>query len=141
MLSQQQCTDLYSKSLAAAVDVKQRSVKAATLKARRAAARELADWMHSMHAATGRTMVTAIPEDILVYFIHHWLPNHAGSTTAAGELIAAPGSLSGTKSHLATEFELLGCTGDWDSATQQGNPMHSTQVRNTLKGYTNAILY
>ncbi len=60
MLSQQQCTDLYSKSLAAAVDVKQRSVKAATLKARRAAARELADWMHSMHAATGRTMVTAI---------------------------------------------------------------------------------
>ncbi|DBA78633.1 TPA: hypothetical protein ACH3X1_016814 [Trebouxia sp. C0004] len=93
--------------------------------------------MHSMHHVTGRTMLTAIPEDILVYFTQRLLPNHAGSNTAAGELIAAPGSLSGTKSHLATEYELLGCIGNWDPVSQTGNPMHSMQVRNMLKGYAN----
>ena len=39
--------------------------------------------------------------------------------------------------HLATEFEVLGRTGDWDTATQQGKPMHSMQVRSMLKGYAN----
>ena len=82
-------------------------------------------------------MLTATPEDLLVYFTQHWLPNHAGSGTAAGELIAAPSSLSGVKSHLATELELLGRTGDWDTTTQQGNPMHSMQVKSMLKGYAN----
>ena len=32
---------------------------------------------------------------------------------------------------------MLGRTGEWDPVTQQGNPMHSTQVRNMLKGYCN----
>ena len=54
----------------------------------------------------------AIPEDILVYFTQHWLPNHVGSATSNGELIAAPGSLSSIKSHLSSEFELLGRTGE-----------------------------
>ena len=69
-------------------------------------------------------MQSATPEDMLVYLTQHWLPNHAGSITSGGELIAAPSSLSGTKSHLAKEFELLGRSGDWNSATQTGNPMH-----------------
>ena len=63
--------------------------------------------------------------------------NHTGSKTATAELIAAPSSLSGFKSHLAAEFELLGRIGDWDPATQKGNPMHSMQVSNMLKGYAN----
>ena len=133
----QQGADLYSKGLTAAADIQAKSVKPATLKARQTAVRELADWMHSMHAATGRTVLTAIPEDMVVYFMQHWLRNHAGSATTAGELIAAPGSLSGTKSQLATEFELLGRTVNWDPATQQGNPLHSMQVKNMLKGYAN----
>ena len=52
-------------------------------------------------------MVTAIPEDILVFFTQHWLPNHAGSSTPSGRLIAAPTSLAGAKSHLAREFVLM----------------------------------
>ncbi len=90
-----------------------------------------------MHAAPGRTMLTAIPEHMIMYFVQHWLPNHAGSATAAGELIAALGSLSGTKSHLATECELLGRTGNWDPTIQQGNPTHSMPVNNMLNGYAN----
>ena len=84
--------------------------------------KEVAEWMHSMHDVTGKTMLTAIPEDILVYFTQHWLPNHARSSTAGTELIAAPSSLTGIKSHLAT---------------QTGSPMHNMQVRNMLKGYAN----
>ena len=82
-------------------------------------------------------MLTVIPEDILVYFTQHWLLNHAGSTTADGELIAAPGSLSSTKSHLSTEVEQLGHNGDGDSANQTGKPSLSAQVRTMLKGYRN----
>ena len=121
-LSQQHCENLYSTGLATAADIQQKLVKSSTLKARRAAVKEVAEWMHSMHDVTGWTMLTAIPEDILVYFTQHWLPNHARSSTAGTELIAAPSSLTGIKSHLAT---------------QTGSPMHNMQVKNMLKGYAN----
>ena len=65
------------------------------------------------------------------------LPNHAGSPTLIRKLIAAPTSLAGAKSHLAKEFELQGRLGDWDPATSAGNPMHSVQVRDLIKGYHN----
>ena len=102
--------------------------------------RELADWLHSTHAASNRTVMSVIPEDILVYLTQHWLPNHAGSEAVTGDLIAAPGNLSGIKSllrDLAQEFDLLGRTGDWNASTQSGNPMHSIQVTRMTKGYSN----
>jgi len=126
--------DLYGKGLACAADLQQQAVKAATAKARQTAVIELTEWLHT----TGiRTMQSATPEDMLVYLTQHWLPNHAGLATSAGELIAAPSSLSGVKSHLAKEFELLGRMGDWNPATQTGNPMHSIQIKTMLTGYTN----
>jgi len=134
-LSQQAVADLYGKGLAA--DLQRKAVKPDTLKTRQAAIRELADWLQSKQTACNRTVLTIIPEDILVYFTQHWLPNHAGSMTADEELIAAPGSLSSTKSHLSSEFEQLGRNGDWDSANQTGNPVLSAQVRTMLKGYGN----
>ena len=72
-------------------------------------------------------MHSVIPEDILVYFTQHWLPNHAGSSTTAGELVAAPSSLTGLKSHLTEEFKLLGRTGDWNAVAQSGNPMPASR--------------
>ena len=119
--------------LGKAWSVQQQAVKAATAKARQAAASEVAEWLHT----TGiRTMQSATPENMLVYLTHHWLPNHAGLATSAGELIAAPSRLSGIKSHLAEEFELLGRSGDWTSATQTGNPKHSIQIKTMLTGYS-----
>ena len=79
--------------------------------------------------------MTLIPEDIVVSFTQHWLPNCAGSITANGDLVAAPGDLSSTGPHLFSK-QLCG-KGDWDSANQTGNPMLSTQVRTMLKGYGN----
>ena len=137
-LNQQQCTSLYSQGLAAAANLQQQAVKPATLQARSGAAKELADWLFTTEAVTERTMLTAVPEDILVYLTEHWLPAHAGSSTMSGTTIAAPSSLASIKSHLATEFDLLGRTGTWDSAAQTGNPMHSTQVKGVLRGYANA---
>ena len=133
--SQQTVADLYGKGLAAAAELQKQAVKPETMKIRQAAIRELTNWLHSKQDACNRILQTAIPEDILVYFTQHWLPNHAGSMTNNGELIAAPGSLSNTKSHLSSELELLGRSGDWNPATQTGNPMLSAQVRTMLKGY------
>jgi len=136
-LSQQAVADLYGKGLAAVADLQREATKPDTLKTRQAAIRELTDWLQSKQTACNRTVLTVIPEDILVHFTQHWLPNHAGSMTADGELIAAPGSLSSTKSHLSSEFEQAGRNGDWDSANQTGKPMLSPQVRTMLEGYGN----
>ena len=136
-LSSQEVVNLYSKGLAAAADIQQKLVKASTLKVRQAVMRELADWLQSTQAASNRTVMTAIPEDILVNLTQQWLPNHAGSETTSGDWITAPGSLSSIKSHLAQEFDLLGRTGDWNASTSSGNPMHSIQVTRMVKGYSN----
>ena len=136
-LSSQEVVDLYSKGLAAAANIQQQSVKANTVKVRQSAMRELADWLHSTHAASSRSVMTVIPEDLLVYLTQQWLPNHAGASTATGTRVAAPGSLASIKSHLAQEFDLLGRTGEWNASTQSGNPVHSVQVTRMVKGYSN----
>ena len=104
-----------------------------TLKTRHQHARELADWLQSTN--TGRTLQTCLPEDVLVFFTTAWLPAHAGSTTATGQKLAAPSSLSSIRSSLSTEFEQLGRTGEWNTVTLQGNPMLSNQLRRMTKGY------
>ena len=119
--SQQHVADLSGKGLAAAAELQKQAVKTDTLKTQQPAIGELADWLQSKQAACNRTVHNAIPEDILVYLTQHWLPNHAGSSASNEELLAAPGSLSSMKSHLSSEFEISGRTGDWNAATQTGN--------------------
>ncbi len=51
------------------------------------------------------------------------------------KIIAAPTSLAGVKPHLAKEFDLQGRIGD--VAAQLGNPMHSMQIKDMIKGYHN----
>ena len=106
---------LYGKGLAAAAQLQSKSVKAETLKTRHSAFRELSDWMQLNYTACNRSVQEATPEDIMVYFTQHWLPAHAGSITTEGEHIAAPGSLSSTKSHLSSELSF------WD-ALATGTP-------------------
>ena len=125
------------KNLAATADLQQKPTKSVTVKIKQAATRELADWLQSKQTACNRTMLTVIPKDILVYFTQHWLLNQAGPSTACGKLVAAPGSLLSTKSHLSSKLEQLGRNGDWDSVNQTGNPMLSAQVTTMLKGYGN----
>ena len=137
MMDAKESSDLYSKGLAAAALIQKKSVKAATVNVRSKAVTELCSWLHTIQAADSKTIQNASPEDLLVFFMQHWLPNHAGSLTANDEHIAAPGSLSAVKSHLATELELLGRCGEWDPISLKGNPMHSNQIRNMLKGYSN----
>ena len=42
---------------------------------------ELAEWLQTVNATGSKTLQTVIPEDMLVYFTQHWLPNHASSAT------------------------------------------------------------
>ncbi len=58
------CTSTYEAGLQEAAALQQQSVKQSTVKARISVARELMDWLQSMH----RSMVTAIPEDIPAKF-------------------------------------------------------------------------
>ena len=128
------CQAPYLLGLNQAQNLQAHSVAPKTLKQRHQNARELADWLHSTN--TGRTLQTCLPEDVMVYFTTHWLPNHAGSVTNTSLKIAAPSSLAGVRSSLSTEFEQLGRNGDWNADTLKGNPMHSNQLRRMTKGYT-----
>ncbi len=130
----QDCSNLYRKGLTAVVSLQQQSAQASTLQTSDGAVTELyqSGCRQSMHQAAK----------------HCRLPHHAGLPFRTEGRVATPSSLAGIKSHLATEFELLGRTGGWDPATQQGNPMHSMQIRGMLScyccGYTlelNTFLY
>ncbi len=127
------CQATYLLGLSQAHALQEQSVAAKTLQQRHKNARELADWLQSTNI--GRTLHSCLPEDIMVYLTTHWLPRHVGTTTKLGHKLAAPGSLSGLKSSLATELEQLGRTGEWNPVTAQGNPMQSNQLRRMTKGY------
>ena len=73
-LNNQERMNLYDKGLTAAASIQRQSVKDSTRKAKTAAVRELADWLHSVHAAGSRTLLTVTPEDMLVYFTQHLAP-------------------------------------------------------------------
>ncbi len=118
------CTSTYEAGLQEAATLLQQSVKLSTVKVCITVARELMDWLQRMH----RSMAIAIPGDC-------WLPNHAGSSSLSGNIIAAPTSLAGVKPHLAKQFDLQGRIGD--VAAQLGNPMHSMQIKDMIKGYHN----
>ena len=87
--------------------------------------RAVSEWLQTVNASGSKILQTVNSGHMLVCFTHPWLPHHAGLSISTEEHIAAPSSLAGIKSHLATEFELLGRNGGWNPATQQGNPMHS----------------
>lgn len=135
-MSQQLSLHHYTAGLQAAAAVQQKAVKASTNKARHAAVTELMSWVHKLNMPT-KSMQTVIPEDILVFLVQQWLPNHAGSATSSAELIAAPNSLATVKSHLSKEFAMLGRTGGWNPHSQQGNPIESLHIREFAKGYKN----
>ena len=99
-------------------------------------ATELISWLQQLNMAN-KSMQTVMPEDILVFLVQQWLPNHARSATNSTELIAAPNSLATAKAHLSKEFELLGRTGDWKPHSQQGNPVESLHIREFITGYKN----
>ena len=127
------CQATYLAGLAQANALQAQSIAPKTLKSRHQHARELADRLQGTN--TSRTLQTCLPEDVLVFFTTAWLPAHAGSATSTGQNIAAPSSLSSSRSSLSTEFEQLGRSGEWNSATFQGNPMLSNQLRRMTKGY------
>lgn len=133
-MCQQASLQHYTAGLQTAAAVQQKAVKASTNKSRHAIVTELISWLQQLNMAN-KSMQTVMPEDILVFLVQQWLPNHAGSATSSAELIAAPNSLATAKSHLSKEFELLGRTGDWNAHIQQGNPLESLHVREFIKGY------
>ena len=76
------CQATYLLGLSKAHALHEQSVAAKTLQQWHKNARELAGWLHSTNI--GQTLHSCLPEDIMVYFITHWLPTHAGTTTKTG---------------------------------------------------------
>ena len=127
------CSSIYLHGLADTAKLVDKAVKDATNRTRRKHVQEYMDWVGNLQLPKSMQKVT--PEDLCVYFTQHWIPRHAGSSVGEGRSVTAPSSLAGIRSHLSTEFELLGRTGEWNAETLQGNPTWSPLVRRLTKGY------
>ena len=75
----------YTAGLQTAAAFQQKAVKASTNKARHIAVTELTNWLQQLNLPD-KSMQTVMPEDILVFLVQQWLPNHAGSVTSSAEL-------------------------------------------------------
>ena len=97
---------------------------------------EFGAWLHHLPPEWGRSLHTAVPEDIIAYMESHWVRNH-GRTIVGGDTTPVA-SASGAKGHLLDlehYFAALGRAGDWDPATLRGNPCRSHQVITWRRGY------
>lgn len=97
---------------------------------------EFGAWLQHLPLEWGRTLYTAVPEDIVAYMESHWVRNHGRTVVGNDPTLMA--SASGAKGHLLGlehYFAALGRVGNWNPATLSGNPCRSHQVITWRRGY------
>ena len=132
--------DLYRGSLSAAASVISHANEDATVRRRLALGRELQEWLQALPAPYPNTLLTARPEELLVYLQSSFTERHAG-THLPGHTspVASPTGVAGAISHLSTLFESLGRRGPYDPSSGLGNPCNSSEVRRYQKGYSREL--
>lgn len=96
-----------------------------TMKNYQRAAQQFQRFLHGW----GKDWQTVTPGDVLVY-VAEWVPRWQ-----MGGEVWAPSTFRGRVSDLSRVFELCGCTGAWDDATQHGNPVQSHLTTETVERY------
>ena len=83
----------------------------------------------------GQSLQNCSPEDLLVYLVMVYIPQHAGSVLPNGQIIAAPTTMATTISHLRQIFKQLGRGDTWDEQLRLGNPACSYQLHSWQQGH------
>ena len=97
---------------------------------------EFQSWLGELPPHWGRSLATAVPEDILSYMDGHWVHKHG--RTVVKDVDHCMSSFTGAKGallHLEHYFEVAGRSGEWQPFTGVGNPCRSSQVRSWRVGY------
>ena len=97
---------------------------------------EFGSWLNELPPSWGRSLGTAVPEDIISYMDGHWVHRHG--RTLAGDSSTPTSSFSGAKGcllHLEHYFDLIGRSGEWQPFSGLGNPCRSVYVRLWRCGY------
>ena len=76
-------SDLYNKGPAAAAAMQKKSVSC-NVPVRSKTVAKLSFWLHTNRVADSRTSQDVMPENLLVVFTQHCLPNRAGLATGSG---------------------------------------------------------
>ena len=127
---------MYQASLAAAAEMDSHSVAASTLHKRHVVFKDFVAFLDlAPPGPNKRTVFNCIPEDVLAYFHAQWLPNHLGSETSSGHIMAAPSSLESAVYTLSTCLQQLGRVKPWDDASTSGNPISMQRITKWLLGY------
>ena len=120
-----------ARGLARANDLMQHALADSTQRKQRAAANELSSWL--VGAGQGCDLGNCAPEDVLVYLMEGWLPNHRGR--GGPDKAVGPSAVKSHLSLLSGFFSRLGREGRYSSATGLGNPCESVWVEDFRKAY------
>ncbi len=111
--------------------VLQHALAGSTWQKQQAAAQELGSWL-SVYGE-GTKLTDCSPDDLLVYMVSHWLPEHPGRKRADG--VCGPSALKSVLSSLSGFFSRTGRSGRYDEATGLGNPCDSVWVEDFRKAF------
>ena len=99
---------------------------------------EFAAWLLCLPSFWGRSLATAVPEDVTSFFEAHWVKHHG--RTLVGDAVDPVASYSGTKGallHLEHYFDAIGRSGPWQPPA--GNPCRGEHVINWRLGYERTL--
>ena len=131
--------ELYATSLAAASAVISRSNVDGTVRRRLQVGSELSTWLASLPHSVGfaSSLLTARPEDLLVFMQSHYSLQHVGSQVPGlPHKVASPQGVSSAFSHLSTLFESLGRRGPYQAGDNSGNPCDCHVIKRYKQGYS-----
>ena len=128
---------LYRASLTQAAAVISRSTEDATVSRRLALGQELTQFLEALPADYPHSLLTARPEELLVFMQGSFIHKHGGTQLPGQpELVASPQGVSCALSHLSTLFESLGRRGPYDPSSGTGNPCDSSEIKRYKQGYS-----
>ena len=127
---------LYSVGLRQAAQTASASITVQNRQRRMQLGTELAEFLSRMPHQ--RSLMTCIPEDLLVFLQLEFLPRHAGIVLPDGDHISAPSSVNNAISHLSMIFKELGRGSYWNAQLRAGNLATSHQISQWSSGYEKA---
>ncbi|GLC36415.1 hypothetical protein PLESTM_000444000 [Pleodorina starrii] len=120
---------IYQEGLATAERMLLGALAPSTVRRQDGAAREFLSWLD--RCGRGRSWANCTPDDILVFMVAHWLPNHC----SRGGGPAGPAAVKSCLSALSGFFGRAGRGGRYDAATGLGNPCDSVWVEDFRTAY------
>ena len=138
LLSSEQAEALFTAGLDAAAIKAMASITPENRQRRTQLAQELSQFLQMLPHQPSLTHCS--PEELLVYLEQQYIPRHAGTILANGQLMVAPSTISNVVSHLRMIFKEVGRGQLWHDSGRHGNPACAFQLQQWQQGHAKVSL-